>query len=317
MATNSDSGGTAASRLMCRRDLLIRAGVLGAAAAAGGAWPATASAEVPEALEPLLELVAQPALDLLTRDTYGGLAVFGVPGPDRYSAAQSLLSTTPGGIEADSPALIQHTLDFFVPWPDTYVHALTAAFTTGVSEVPIPTSLLGGLLKPLEAVGATLDDVLLLALRNDRTLPISLALALLMNVAATQVRPTSVLGPIADSPFANLTHREKAAAFQRIEHAHPALVALLDGHLPEPLNETASGLLRYAGGLLLTLCTFTAYTEFAVFDRDSRRAVSRPVGWDLSNYMPGRITPADGWAEFVGYYQGRRAVTTAPELGER
>lgn len=299
-----------------RRDLLVRAGLLGAAAAVAGIWPARARADVPEALEPLLELVAQPALDLLTRDTYAGLAVFAVPGPDRYSVAQGVVSASPGGVEAGAPELLQHTMDFFVSWPDAYVHALTAAFTTGVSEVPIPSSLLGGLLAPLEAVGATLDDVVRLALRNDRTLPISLALALLVNVAATQVRPTAVAGPIAGSPFANLTHAEKAQAFQRVEQADPELVALVDAAAPEPLNEIASGLLRYAGGLLLTLSTYAAYTEFAVFDRGTRRATRRPVGWDLSNYMPGRTVPADGWAEFLGYYQGRRAVATAPEYTE-
>jgi hypothetical protein len=264
----------------------------------------------------LLEQVTRPALDLLTRDTYSGLAVFGVPGPDRYSAAQGLASPSPGGVEAGAPALLQHTLDFFISWPDAYVHALTAAFTTGVSELPIPSELLGGLLAPLEAVGATLDDVIQLALRNDRTLPVSLALALLMNVAATQVRPTAVVGPVAGSPFANLSHAEKAQAFQRIEQADPALVALIDAQAPEPLNEGASGLLRFAGGVLLTFTNFAAYTEFAVFDRDSGQAVRRPVGWDNSRYMPGRTTPADGWAELLGYYQGRRAVSTAPEYGE-
>jgi hypothetical protein len=299
-----------------RRDLLIRAGLLGAVAATGGLWPArTASAEVPEALEPLLAQVVQPALDILTYDTYAGLAVFGVPGPDRYSVAQALTSPTPGGVEARAPELIRHTLDFFVPWPDEYVQALTAAFMTGASEVPLPASLLTGPLAPLAAVGATLDDVLQLALRNDRTLPVSLAFALLMNLAATQVRPTAVVGPVAGSPFANLTHAEKAQAFQRLEQAYPDLVALIDAHLPEPLNESASGLLRYSGGLLLTLSTFAAYTEFGVFDRATRTVVARPVGWELSRYMPGRTTPADGWAEFLGYYQGRRAVATAPEYG--
>ncbi|MFC4852739.1 hypothetical protein [Actinophytocola glycyrrhizae] len=316
MRANPDQGSSPPPRELCRRDLLVRAGLLGAAVAAGGVWSApAATADVPEALEPLLELVARPALNLLTQDTYGGLAAFGVPGPDRYSVAQGLTSPTPGGVAAGAPALLQHTLDFFLSWPDSYVHALTAAFTTGVSELPIPSSLLGGLLAPLEAVGATLDDVIRSALRNDRTLPISLTLALLMNVAATQVRPTAVVGPVAGSPFANLSHAEKAAAFQRIEQADPTLVGLIDAHAPEPLNEGASGLLRFAGGLLLTFCTFTAYTEFAVFDRGSGRAVRRPVGWDRSRYMPGRTVPADGWAEFLGYYQGRRAVETAPEFG--
>ena len=47
--------------------------------------------------------------------------------------------------------------------------------------------------------------------------------------------------------------------------------------------------------MLLTLSGFSPYTEFHVFDPVARRATRRPIGWDLSLYMPGRITPADGW----------------------
>jgi hypothetical protein len=290
--------------------LLIRTGLLGAVAAIGGLRPSgIAAAEVPDTAEPLLPQVVQPALDLLTYDTYAGLAVFGVPGPDRYSAAQGLVSPTPGGVEARSPELIRHTVDFFVSWPVEFLQALTGAFMAGTDDVPFPP----GLFVPGRV---TFDDVLRVALRDDDTLPASLALALLFNLAATQVRPTAVIGPIVGSPFANLSHAEKAQACQRIEQAYPDLVALIDAQLPEPLHETVSGLLRYAGGLLLTLSTFCAYTEFGVFDRATRTAVARPVGWDTSGYMPGRTTPADGWAEFLGYYQGRRAVATAPEFGE-
>jgi hypothetical protein len=301
------------SVVLRRRDLLLRAGVLGAGAVVAGVWPRGAQADVPEALEPLLETIAQPALDLLSRDTYSGLAVFAVPGPDLYSRAQGLTSPTAGGIEARAHQLVPHTLDFFVPWPDSYAQALAAAFSTGVSEVRIPSSLLGGLLRPLELVGATLDDALQLILRNDRTIPVSLPLALLMNLAATEVRATSVLGPIPASPFASLSYREKGQAFQLIEQAHPNLVALVDTAAPEPLHGGASGLLRFGGGILLTLASFGGYGEYGVFDRARRRVTRRPVGWDLSRYMPGRTTPADGWAELIGYYQGRREVQTAPE----
>ncbi|GHF50009.1 hypothetical protein FHX82_003835 [Amycolatopsis bartoniae] len=276
-----------------RRDLLIRAGLIGALAAAGAlSVPASAAAEP----------VVQPALDLLAYDTFAGISVFAVPGPDRYSIVQALTSPTPGGIEARAPELMEHTVDFFVSWPLEYLEALTQAFLDGAGNVPLPG-------------GATLADLLRLAL-NDNALPASLVLALLFNLAATQVRPTAVLGPFPGSPFANLGHAEKAQACQRIEQADPDLVALIDAHLPEPLTKSASGLLRFAGGLVLTLSTFTAYTEFGVFDRATRTVTARPVGWDTSDYMPGRTTPADGWAEFLGYYQGRRAVSTAPEYGE-
>lgn len=297
-----------------RRDLLLRAGVLGAGATVAGLWPAAARADVPPLLEPLLEKVAEPAIELLVRDTYSGLAVFAVPGPDRYSVAQGVTSLTPGGVEARSPELIRHTLDFYISWPDAYLHALAAAFKEGVSDVPLPGDLLSGALLALEAVGARMDDALKVVLANDATVPASLPLAMLMNFAATQVRPSSVVG-LTPSPFANLKWHEKGLAFQRIEQADPELVALIDENAPQPLKEGASGLLRFAGGTLLELGGFATYTEWAVFDRQTRRATKRPLGWNLSRYMPGRTTPADGWPEFRGYYEGRRETHTAPEYG--
>lgn len=303
------------TRLLSRRDLLLRTGAVGAGAAVAGLWPAAARGTVPESLEWLLEQVAEPALRLLSYDTFAGLAVFAVPGPDRWSRAQGVVSATPGGIEARAPELLMHTVDRYIAWPDSYAQALAAAFRSGVSDVRIPGSLLGGLLRALELLGATLDDALEQLLENDRTIPVALVLALLMNFAATQVRPSAVVGPT-PSPFANLSWIEKGQAFQRIEQADPALVALIDANAPQPLREGASGLLRFVGNVLLTFAPFAAYSEFHVFDRARRVALGRPVGWDLSRYMPGRTTPADGWPEFIGYYQGRRAVSTAPAYGE-
>jgi hypothetical protein len=297
-----------------RRELLLRAGALGAGAMVAGLWPLSARADVPAAVEPLLEQIAEPAINLLVHDTYSGLAVFAVPGPDRYSRAQGVTSATPGGVEARAPELIQHTLDFYISWPDAYLHALAAAFREGASEVRLPHDLLSGPLLVLEAVGARMDDALKVVLANDLAVPAALPLALLMNFAATQVRPSSIVGPTS-SPFANLSWREKGHAFQRIEQADPELVALIDKNAPQPLKEEASGLLRFAGGTLLELGGFATYTEWAVFDRATRRATKRPLGWDLSRYMPGRKTPADGWPEFRGYYQERRETHTAPEYG--
>jgi hypothetical protein len=297
-----------------RRELLLRAGALGAGAMVMGIWPSAVRADVPPLLEPLLEKVAEPAINLLTYDTYAGLAVFAVPGPDRYSRAQGVTSARPGGVEARSPELIQHTLNFYISWPDAYLHALAAAFREGVSDVRLPGELLSGALLALEGVGARMDDALKVVLANDQPVPAALPLALLMNFAATQVRPSSVVGSTS-SPFANLSWREKGLAFQRIEQANAELLALLDGNAPQPLKEGASGLLRFAGGTLLELGGFATYTEWAVFDRASRRATKRPLGWNLSNYMPGRTTPADGWAEFRGYYEGRTESHTAPEYG--
>jgi hypothetical protein len=315
MTTRASERGTEREITLSRRELLLRTGVLGAGAVVGGLWPSAARATVPDALRPLLSQVADPAIQLLVRDTYAGLAVFAVPGPDPYSQAQAVTTASPGGVEARAPELLAHTLDDYVSLPDAYAQALVAAFRTGVEDVPIPHTLLGGALSVLELVGATMDDALRLVLANDETVPASLPLALLMNFAATQVRPSSVVGPIPSSPFANLTWREKGLAFERIEQADPAIVALIDANAPQPLRDGASGLLRFVGNAMLVFAPFAGYSEFGVFDRRTLRATRRPIGWDLSRYMPGRITPADGWPEFLGYYQDRRATFTAPEYG--
>ncbi|HEY7257041.1 MAG TPA: hypothetical protein VH476_10210, partial [Solirubrobacterales bacterium] len=79
-----------------RRTFLWRTGSLGAAATVA-LYPAVARAGI---LDPVLDKIAGPALDLLARDTIAGLVAFEVPGGDRYSQAQGVTSTRPGGIDA-------------------------------------------------------------------------------------------------------------------------------------------------------------------------------------------------------------------------
>lgn len=287
---------------LTRREMLIRTGVLGASAFVLGVTPERAAAA------PLDDALVEQVIEALVRDTFAGLGVFAVPGPvtDRYSLAQGQTSTRPGSVQAKGPELIAHTLDRYIGLPDSYLQALVAAFRDGAPDT-------AGGLAALELLGKTIDDVLQVVLANDAAVPASLPAALMMNFAATQVRPTSVVGLIPTSPFANLRWVEKGQALQRIEQADPDLVALIDANAPQPLQGSGSGLLRFLGNVLLTLAGFAPYTEFHVFDPATRRATRRPIGWDLSTYMPGRTTPADGWAEFLGYYQDRRATQTAPE----
>ena len=290
------------ARPLTRRDLLIRTGMLGAGAFVLGVRPEAAVAA------PLDDALIEQVLELLTRDTFAGLGVFAVPGPitDRYSLAQGRTSPRAGSVEAKGPELIAHTLDRYIGLPDTYLQALVAAFRDGAPDT-------AGGLAALELLGRTLDDILQVVLQNDAAVPASLPAALLLNFAATQVRPTAVIGLIPGSPFANLTWAEKGQALQRIERADPDLIALIDANAPQPLTESASGLLRFLGNVLLTLAGFAPYTEFHAFDPATRRATRRPIGWNLSNYLPGRTTPADGHAELLGYYQDRRATQAAPE----
>ena len=75
----------------------------------------------------------------------------------------------------------------------------------------------------------------------------------------------------------------------------------------QPMTE-ATGNFAFVAGILPGFVAFLAYGEWHVFDRRRRRLRRRPVGWDLANYQPGRLVPAEGWNELQGYYQGRRRV---------
>ncbi len=294
-----------------RRTFLWRTGSLGAAATVA-LYPSIAKAA--GALDPLIDDIAAPALKILARDTIAGLVAFEVPGSDKYSQAQGVTSPTPGGIDARGDELFLIDLDDFLPFPDTYVHDLAAAFTTTVSEIPIPLDLLGPLAKLGEGFAAQMDDALRALTQSDAAVPLSLVIALMLNFLATQVNPASIAGPIATSPFANLSFKDKAKALEALEATDSDLVATLDANAPEPLKASLSGLLKFVGGALQEFGTYLSYGEWGVYDPATKTVSQRPVGWDLTSYMPGRTTPADGWDEFLGYFQGRQSTATDPSV---
>jgi hypothetical protein len=294
-----------------RRTFLWRTGSLGAAATVA-LYPSIAKAA--NLLDPLLDDIAAPALKLLATDTIAGLVAFEVPGSDKYSQAQGVTSTRPGGIDAKATDVFLIDLDEFLPIPDTYVHALAAGFTTAVSDIPIPNSLLGPLASLGEQFAAQMDDALRALTQSDGTVPLSLLVALMLNFLATEVNPGSIVGPIPTSPFANLSFNDKAKAFAALEGADSDLLQTLDANAPEPLKASLSGLLKFVGGALQEFGTYLSYGEWGVFDPQTKTVSQRPVGWDLSNYMPGRTTPADGWDEFLGYFQNRQSTSTDPQF---
>jgi hypothetical protein len=288
-------------RTVSRRSFLARIGVLGAAASAGGtlsglsSLPASGTAaQAADALRPLLAELA--------RDTLNGLTTFVVPGPDRYSRAQGTPRREPGALEAEATDFMIHALDNFVPFPEELARPVATALATGLSDlgIELPGDLLGLLPLPVE----TLDDALAALLDSDEAIPLSLAVALLLNLVATQVNPLAVSGLFL-SPFARLSFSQKAQAFALIEGPDADLVALLDTELPEPLHESVSGLLRFVGGALLEFPAFGAYNERAVFDAGTRQLTGTPVGWTLTGYGGA----SDGWDELIGYYQGRTEVS--------
>jgi hypothetical protein len=290
------------ARTLSRRVFLARIGVLGAAAGASSLLPSAAASGAPT--PPLSQVVdaLRPLLAELARDTFDGLTTFVVPGPDRYSLAQGTPRGEPGALEAEATDFMIEALDNFVPFPQELARPVTSALTTGLSDlgIELPGDLLGLLPLPVE----TLDDALAELLGSDDAIPLSLVVALLLNLVATQVNPLAVSGLFL-SPFSRLSFDEKAQAFALIEGPDADLVALLDTELPEPLSRSVSGLLRFVGGALLEFPAFGAYNERAVFDPGSRTLTGTPVGWTLTGY--GGVS--DGWDELLGYYQDRTEVS--------
>jgi hypothetical protein len=291
------------SSFLARRAFLARVGVLGAAVAAGGLMPA---AYAGTRTDPLRTGVAalRPVLQELARDTINGLCTFVVPGPDAYSEAQGTPRHDAGAMEAKAPDFLMQALDDFVPFPDAIARPVAAAFATGLSGSPIVLPESYGRVLPGQF--RSLDAALGAVLQSDATIPLSLAIALALNMLATQVDPASVRGPFL-SPFARLSYARKAEVFARIEGADADLVGLLDAEFPQPLQGSVSGLVKFVGGALIEFTAFGSYTEWAVFDRRTRRLTGRPVGWSLTGYQP--RGPVEGWDDFRGYYQGRMRVS--------
>ena len=284
-----------------RRVFLARVGVLGAAFGGGLLRPAAAGAGSLQ-LPPLPVGTLQPVLAELARDTLNGLTTFVVPGPDAYSRSQGTPRTEPGALDAKATDFMIEALDHFVPLPQELVRPVVTGLATASADLGIP--LPPELERLLPGVVSTLDQALGRLLRNDETLPLSLVIALLLNLAATQVSPLAINGPFL-SPFARLSFADKARAFALIEGADADVVRVLDASLPEPLHESVSGLLRFVGGALLEFPAFGSYSEWAVFDRSTRTLESTPVGWGLTGYGGA----SDGWDELKGYYQGRTEVS--------
>jgi len=303
------------SREMSRRAFLARIGVLGA----GAAILPQCTTTVPgggglddEALDlgALIDLL-RPVLAELSRDTLNGLVAFSLPGQDAYSRAQGTARGEPGGIEAGGTDFLIANLDTFLPFPDQIVRPAASALVSALRDLPLPLpgGLLGGLLDLPGSLLGSVEDALLSILANDETVPLSLPVALLLNYVGTVADPLSLRGPFL-SPFARLSFADKARAMEMIETSQSGLVALLDARVPEPLRSSVSGLLRFLGGALHEFAAFGNVGESQVYDRQSRTLTGRPVGWQLTGYLPDNQT-GDGWDDFLGYYQDRQEVSDA------
>lgn len=300
---------------LSRRAFLTRTGVLGACALllpGCAALEGTGAATSELSLGALVDLL-RPVLAQLSRDTLNGFVVFSLPGQDAYSAAQGTPRPEPGGIEAGGTDFFIENLDRFLPFPDEIVRPAAAALVTALHDLPLPLDrsllggLLGGLLGPV-TIGVV-DDAVRFLLQNDDTMPLSLPVALLLNYVATVVNPLSLNGAFL-SPFSRLSFADKARALAMIETSQSSLVALVDAQVPQPLKASVSGLLRFLGGALYEFAAFGSVGESRRYDPEDRTLTGRPVGWQLTGYLPDNQI-GDGWDDLIGYYQDRREVTDA------
>ena len=172
---------------------------------------------------------------------------------------------------AATPNLTQDTINglvaFMIPGPDAY------SVAQGVTT-PEPGGIDGG---------AT--DAYIHALNLDFLFLPTLAdmVAGLLNDVALAVNPASATGTF-QSPFANLAFEEKAAVF-----------AVLDG---DPQFDPLRNLISIIPGLLV----FIAFSEAPVWDRQNRVLTGTPFGWTLTGFTG----PAEGRADFRGYFENRR-----------
>lgn len=249
-------------------------------------------------MQPPLSAV-RAALHTLARDTLSGHAAFILPGPDAYSLAQGASDPEPGGVAALVPDFLLLGIDFYLQSPDLLARPITAAVAPRLGDVRPPLALApGDRTIPLgEALGLLLDD--------DEPIPVSIAVALLLNFIATQVNRASVSGPFL-APYTRLTFAEKAEVFRRLEDPSPELTDSIAAEAIESLRPALGGQLRYLGGVLLEFGAIGSYIDWQIFDPRTRTVGERPISWRLTGFQPDG--PVEGWDDFQGYYQGRRKV---------
>jgi hypothetical protein len=137
----------------------------------------------------------------------------------------------------------------------------------------------------VEALIAGLDRyVPVTTLGGNQSLPASGGVAALLNQYALRVNPAAAGGGF-PSPFARLSFAEKAKVFE-----------LFEG---DPSLEGTE--VRFVAGILPGFSSFVSFSEVGV-RRADRTLSKRPVGWDIAKYGG----PAEGHAEFRGYYRGHR-----------
>ena len=266
----------------------------------------------PAAFSPLAGLIAPAnaqgtgsavidAVEEFSLDTMRGLCVMVMPGPDAWSRQQGTPREDPGPIEVGGAEFMKDLFDNYLAMGDQLARPLALGIAQALADLGVRTEPFLGLSRP-EA--RRLDEALGYYY-SDRVLPLSLPVALLLNLGALLAVPGSIVGPLG-CPFSRLSLADKCRVLEGIEGPVPQLLAIIDGSLPVPLRGSASGFLRFAGGILLQGTAFGVYSEMDAYDPVTQQVSPRPVSWDLTGFRPDGLV--DGHPEFIGYYQNRTEV---------
>lgn len=193
-----------------RRRVLAGLGALGLTLGHGPGLlhTAPAGARPARVVSPSVAAQAAQASDALTLDTFSGIVAFVCPGDDAYSRQQQVAPAEPGGIAAEAPQLLADTLNTYFPVPEVLAF-LVEALSAELSAVPLPDGL----------DGLTWLDGLL---ETDGHVPLAPLVAVLVDMLAVQVRPSSAAGPFL-TPFPRLSWPDKAEVWRRFESDLPNL----------------------------------------------------------------------------------------------
>lgn len=191
--------------------------------------------------------------------------------------------------EAQDPDLTRDTINglvaFVVPGPDEYSVAQgESSDTPGAIDAGTTDNLILNL-------DSFLPSADLGPFNNDGTVPLSGAVAGLLNSTAAEVDPAAAGGGF-PSHFSRLSFEDKVEVFKRIEATAG--------------DDDASRNIRFVGGILPGYTAYLAFGEWHAFDPATGTLTGRPVGWDLTQFQPGRTTPVEGWPELKGYFEGRK-----------
>lgn len=287
-----------------RGAFLARIGVLAAGTRLFPHGPGAGAAHRDLDLAALVELL-RPALGQLTRDTLNGFIAFIVPGADDYSRAQGTPRSEPGGLAAGGTDFLVESLDQFLPARSEAVRPAASALVSALAALPqpLPAEHTGGSLGLSPAAVDMVEDAVLFLIENDGGMPLSLPVALLLNHVASMVHPASLDGDFL-SPFARLSFAQKARAMEMLETTQSQIVAMILGHVPEPLQASVAGLLRFVSCALHEFAAFGAIGDGVQLDPQACGLIARAAGWELGlpedlHALADHLT-GDGWDDVLG-----------------